>query len=319
MIFVVIALGVFLVEMLVWWLTPDGSSLVEWVRYRQEDPIARWGSNMGRRLSRTDSNGWFARFKYTALAVLHAWNNMTFRDCMEILFLRPCEIVNMGWLVYIVTAQTFGSYKNCDCQASTWGSHGVSTELLMTCAFTDKICFQGYIDFATSETYREHGVYYYWGTGTALTCSVLTVSLFFIVVEYCTQSHLSTEEYENASQGLWAVRKYKKYTYYFRRVPDYFIDVVKRVFHQLLGNRVRSGRRSLVWTSKVHRHHPPPPRLVIGSAAAGSGDDDAEDIPLTAPSNTERRDSRSSIGGSTYSDNASLQPPPLARANLSFG
>lgn len=53
---------------------------------------------------------------------------MTFRDCMEILFLRPCEIVNTCWLVYIVAAQTFGSYNNCDCQASIWGGHGVRIE-----------------------------------------------------------------------------------------------------------------------------------------------------------------------------------------------
>ena len=128
---------------------------------------------------------------------------------------------------------------------------------------------------------------------------------------------MSTEEYENATRGLWTVRRFKKYTYYFRRVPDYFINIAKRIFHQLLGNRIRGGRRSLVWTSKVNR--PQPPRLMIGGQAA-SGDDDAEDIPLTGPSNTERRDSRSSIGGgSTYSDNGSLQRPPLARPNLSFG
>lgn len=199
----------------------------------------------------------------------------------------------------------------------TWGKHRA---LMMACAFTNEICFQGYIDFESSELYREHGVYYYWGSGTALTCSVLTVSLFFIVVEYCTQSHLSTESYESASHGLWAVRKYKKYTYYFRRVPDYFIDVVKRIFHQLLGNRVRGGRRSLVWRSTVHRHHPPPPRLVIGRPAAGNGDDgDSENIPLTSPTNMDRRDSRSSMGGSISSDNGSLQRPPVARANLSFG
>lgn len=131
LIFVVIALGIFLVELLVWWLTPDGSSLAEWARYRQEDPISRWSSNMGRRLSRTDSNGWMSRVRSTALTLLHAWSNMTFRDCMEILFLRPCEIINMGWLVYIVAAQTFGSYRTCDCQASIWGAHGVRNRALM--------------------------------------------------------------------------------------------------------------------------------------------------------------------------------------------
>lgn len=168
----------------------------------------------------------------------------------------------------------------------------------------------------TYDYYREHGVYYYWGSSTALSCAVLTVSSFFIVVEYCTQSHLSTEEYDKAARGLWTVRRLKKYTYYFRRVPDYFIDMVMRVFHQLLGNRKRRGRCSLVWRAKVNR--PQPPRLVIGDQVGG--DDDAEDIPLTdPPHNAERRVSRSSIGGSTYSDNGSLRRPPLARGNLSYG
>ena len=137
------ALGIFTVELLVWWLTPDGSSLVEWARYRQEDPITRWSSNMGRRLSRADSNGWFSRARSRALVLLHAWNDMTFRDCVEILFLRPCEIINMGWLVYIVTAQTFGSYRNCDCQASTWGGHGVRNRVLLSYALLITSAFRG--------------------------------------------------------------------------------------------------------------------------------------------------------------------------------
>lgn len=124
LIFIVLALGIFSVELLVWWLTPDGSSL----RYGQEDAIIRWGSNVGRRLSRADSNGWMAKGRSRAQRLLHAWTSMTFRDRIEVLFLRPCEIVNIGWLVYIVAAQTFGSYQDCDCQASMWGGHGVRTE-----------------------------------------------------------------------------------------------------------------------------------------------------------------------------------------------
>ena len=125
LIFAVIALGTFSVELLVWWLTPDGSSLAEWIRHGPEAPITRWGTNMGRGLSRTDSNGWAARARSRAERLLYTWNNMTFRDRMEVLFLRPCEIVNTGWLIYIVAAQTFGSYRTCDCQASMWGKHGV--------------------------------------------------------------------------------------------------------------------------------------------------------------------------------------------------
>lgn len=137
------ALGIFMIELLVWWLTPDGSSLVKWVRYRQEDPITRWSSHVGRHLSRTDSNGWMSRVRSRVLTLLNTWINMTFRDCMEILFLRPCEIINMGWLVYIVAAQTFGSYMTCECQASIWGGHGVRYKASMCYALLITSAFRG--------------------------------------------------------------------------------------------------------------------------------------------------------------------------------
>lgn len=53
------------------------------------------------------------------------WTSLTFRDCIEIFVLRPCEAINTAWLMYIVSAQTFGVYQNCSCMASTWGSIGV--------------------------------------------------------------------------------------------------------------------------------------------------------------------------------------------------
>jgi hypothetical protein len=129
LIFIVISLGVFLVELVVWWVTPDGSSLADWIRSSgQEDPITRWGSNFERRLSRADSNQWNSRARFRVQELLYVWTNMSFRDRVELLFLRPCEIVNTAWLVYIVAAQTFGSYRTCDCQASMWGGHGVRIE-----------------------------------------------------------------------------------------------------------------------------------------------------------------------------------------------
>lgn len=44
---------------------------------------------------------------------------------MEVFLLRPFEVVNLFWLTYIVMAQTFGLYQNCDCMASTWDRRGV--------------------------------------------------------------------------------------------------------------------------------------------------------------------------------------------------
>ncbi|CUS13983.1 unnamed protein product, partial [Tuber aestivum] len=39
-------------------------------------------------------------------------------------FLRLCEFTNFCWLMYIITAQTRGTYNNCRCKSSVWGGGG---------------------------------------------------------------------------------------------------------------------------------------------------------------------------------------------------
>lgn len=55
----------------------------------------------------------------------HALYEMSGKDKAALLILRPLDIIASIWLAYIVAAQTFGSYQNCDCMSSTWGLHGV--------------------------------------------------------------------------------------------------------------------------------------------------------------------------------------------------
>lgn len=43
---------------------------------------------------------------------------------LDLLFFKPIELVNSGWLVYIVLAQTIGTYNNCRCKASDWAGGG---------------------------------------------------------------------------------------------------------------------------------------------------------------------------------------------------
>ena len=68
------------------------------------------------------------------------------------------------------------------------------------------------MDFESYAYYREKGVRYYWGFGTAVSCVSLAAGLIHIVIEYCTQSHLSTEDYESAARGLRMTRWFKKFT-----------------------------------------------------------------------------------------------------------
>lgn len=79
----------------------------------------------------------------------------------------------------------------------------------------------------------------------------MAVGFAFVVTEYCTQSHLSTEDYEDAVRGLRRTRRFKKYTFLFRGIPEYLIEVAKRVCHKFFSRHVRGGRRSLMWTWKT--------------------------------------------------------------------
>lgn len=87
------------------------------------------------------------------------------------------------------------------------------------------------------------------GAATALSLLVMSAGLAYIVHEYCTQSHLSTESYSRAMQGLRYTRGFKKYTAVFRLVPEYGIKVGKLLWWRISGGRSRRGRRSLVWTA----------------------------------------------------------------------
>lgn len=80
---------------------------------------------------------------------------------------------------------------------------------------------------------------------------MMAVGFAFVVTEYCTQSHLSTEDYEDAVRGLRRTRRFRKYTSLFRGIPEYLIEVAKHVCHRFFGRHVHGGRRSLVWTWKT--------------------------------------------------------------------
>ncbi|MCJ1469601.1 hypothetical protein MMC07_008236 [Pseudocyphellaria aurata] len=214
LIFVVVALGIFAAEFLVWWL-------IEWA---PEGHTSRMESNRSRLIRAA---------KDKLSGPLDWWGSLTLRDRIEIFVLRPLEIGNFTWLVYIVIAQTFGFYQNCNCMASIWGGQG------------------GYLDFETYDSYRQYGVKYYWGFGIAVSCAVMAIGFAFVVTEYCVQSHLSTEEYANAVRGLMRTRRFKKYAHVFRDIPEHLIAFGKFCCHKIFGRHIRDGRRSLVWTWKT--------------------------------------------------------------------
>ena len=113
---------------------------------------------------------------------------------------------------------------------------------------------------------------YYWAAGTGLSIGIMGIAFAFVVVEYCTQSHLSTENYADAMQGLKRTRQFKKYTAWLRDVPDFIINIIKCLwsrtwrqrrrstrysqdFHAAGGRYGQGGRRSLLWTWTTRRRH----------------------------------------------------------------
>ena len=102
---------------------------------------------------------------------------------------------------------------------------------------------QYYMDFEDYAYYRAHGVIWYWASGTGLTCLSLAVGLVYIVIEYCTQSHLSTEDYESAKKGLRMTRWFKRYTAWLRTFGRFLAECM----HTITRGIFKSNSKSLVW------------------------------------------------------------------------
>lgn len=99
------------------------------------------------------------------------------------------------------------------------------------------------MDFETYAYYRANGVKYYWGVTTGISCFCLTVGLIYIVIQYCTQSHLSTEDYDSAAKGLRSTRRFKKYTVWLR-LPGEFLA---KCMHKTTLGMFKSTSKSLTW------------------------------------------------------------------------
>ena len=103
------------------------------------------------------------------------------------------------------------------------------------------------MDFDTYASYRATVVKWYWGFGTAVSCISLTAGLLYIVIEYCTQSHLSTEDYESAARGLKRTRWFRKYTAWIRVLGE----SLARCMHKVTCGMLKSNQKCLVWDERT--------------------------------------------------------------------
>lgn len=117
-VYIIMAVGLLMIEMFVWWLTHEST-------HTSNDPVARAVTGLERRLTRSNSFSRRILAKRWYHIVASSCTTLTFRDVMKNLLIRPCEIFNTGWLAYTILAQVFGAYQTCDCMASLWGPDGV--------------------------------------------------------------------------------------------------------------------------------------------------------------------------------------------------
>ncbi|KAL9613821.1 MAG: hypothetical protein Q9167_001668 [Letrouitia subvulpina] len=120
LVYFVIAFGLLVIEILVWWLTHERT-------LASPHYIPRIATKLRERFRPNHDSSAIRRMHRS----LSWFTTSTFRDIVRNFVLRPGEVANAIWLIYIIFAQTFGAYQTCDCMASNWGSIG------------------GYIDFQT--------------------------------------------------------------------------------------------------------------------------------------------------------------------------
>ena len=248
------ALGIFLVECVCWWLVPEGSSL-------DGDPLTRLGTNLDRRFSHSTTSKWLNSAGTNLRRLFWWWKGLTSRELINALVLQPLEVINSAWLCYIILAQTTGAYRTCECQSSTWGTRG------------------GYMDFETVDTYRNIGVLYYWVSGTTLSLLVMFLSFAFIVQEWGTQSHLSTENYGSACNGLMTTRRFKRYTSYVRNIPDIITHYMSSWWRKYIkrgGPILEAHQNVFIWTAYTTKDKA---TLHLPIIVRERGDPDAYDRP----------------------------------------
>lgn len=112
----------------------------------------------------------------------------------------------------------------------------------------------------------------------------MSLAMFYITVEWCQQSFLSTENYEDAMHGLKMTRSYRKCTYFTRVVARFITKFTLDPLEWLAwtAGLIPTQQQTLLWT-KHHNWNPvvpqatPAPRHVATPSFELS---DFSDVPL---------------------------------------
>lgn len=153
------------------------------------------------------------------------------------------ELVNTAWLIYIVMAQTIGSYQNCKCQTATWSREGE------------------YVDVSVTLKASGHSVEPWWIIGVLLSGLIMFITIAFLVIEWCKQSHLNLVDVDKAIRDLKITQHFKYCTLWIWKFFDYCIYCSKFLWRIFSGstwnkkhkkaNKRESIRWSYAWVSML--------------------------------------------------------------------
>ncbi len=76
--------------------------------------------------------------------------------------------------------------------------------------------------------------------------------MLYVLVEWCIQAHLSTEDYDSAMNGLWRVRRFRRFTLWLRYPATLLVMAVNQLARRA-GLRKSGKTKTLIW-SKECRH-----------------------------------------------------------------
>ena len=116
-VYVIIAVGLLMIEIITWWLTHE-RAIVPTIHKSQT-------SDKSEENARSPPEQGVRRLRQAWTSLQDFRGKLDTREVIKTCIIRPGEIFNTGWLAYIIAAQTFGSYQTCECLASTWAGSGV--------------------------------------------------------------------------------------------------------------------------------------------------------------------------------------------------
>lgn len=156
-----ISAGVFLLELLVWLATLSKGSYYQHSKHKSGS-YSPTCDIFGKETTANRSGNYDTEASNSAA---RAHRIKKIRHYADRYLFRPIEVINTGWLLYIIMAQTFGAYNNCSCWTSTLGRRN------------------GHMNFEAVTGKDDPTTRFYWILGTSISCTTMGLAMTYVVKE----------------------------------------------------------------------------------------------------------------------------------------